>query len=102
MKNLKKFYLNFIYYKEWSIYIKINHFFWKLKNYDRLESDYTNVLMYVTDNTLSKSNYILNDVKSVIDSELDKYYNDIFKSDIQDIIDNDGFMSDIQEYINDF
>lgn len=40
MIKLKRFWIDLIRFREWNIYLKVDHFFWKVKDYDRLQLAY--------------------------------------------------------------
>ena len=52
---------------------KIKDIIYKIKDYDRLESDYCTCLDYATDSKMSKPNYHIEDVKTVITDTISDY-----------------------------
>ena len=82
-----------------NVRYRIDLYFLKLKDYERLEHDYCSVLCHATNNTLSRSNYQLSTIYSVIDQKQSEFYYSIVKDDILDIINNDGNIEDIKDYL---
>ncbi len=73
---------------------------WYIKDYERLEYDYSCTLCHATLGRMSKSGYDLKDIYSEIDNAQEKFHYDIIKSDINDIIKEGGTIEDVKEYVN--
>jgi hypothetical protein len=58
------------------------------------------MLEHATMGRMSKHNYTIEAMRSEIDAANSKFYYDLVKSDIMDIIDNDGDMDEIKKYLN--
>lgn len=52
---------------------KIKDIIFKVKDYDRLENDYCTSLCYFTNNRMSKPNYVLKEVETVITDAIGEY-----------------------------
>ena len=52
---------------------RIKEIIFKIKDYDRLESDYCTCLCYFTNNKMSKPNYQIDAVESVISDSIGEY-----------------------------
>lgn len=78
---------------------KIKETFFKIKDYDRLEWDYIQVLCHATDSRMSKPNYDIQTIKCEIDDAQERIHYGIIKSDIKDIIDDNGSIEDIKNYL---
>lgn len=100
MKKLKRLYFDLIHPNDWYIVYKIKDLIWKIKDYDRLQYDYSCVLCHATWGRMSYTNYELNIIYSEIDDIQSQSYYKIVKDDINDIIKNAGTIEDIQEYID--
>ena len=48
----------------------ISETLWKIKDYDRLEHDYSCALMYATNGSMSKTNYSISDVECEIENAI--------------------------------
>ena len=85
---------------------KIKDIIYKIKDYDRLESDYCTCLDYATDSKMSKPNYHIEDVKTVISDTLYEYieegYDRAVKIAIEWLDNNYGHFETKQEAIDDF
>lgn len=57
-----------------NIIDKIKEIIYKVKDYDRLESDYCTVLDMVTGGRLSKPNYTIDSVRQAFNEFLDDHY----------------------------
>jgi len=99
-KQLKMLWFDLIHPKQWYISYIISHFFWKLKDYDRLELDYSCILDNVTDGKMSKTNYEKQTIFSVINDTQSELYYGIIKDDINEMIDNGATISEIRNYVN--
>ena len=97
---LRRFWFDLTNPKQWGIYIVIRRFLWKLKDYDRLEWDYCNVLCHATNSRMSKPNYDLTTIYSEIDDAQSDCYYSIVRDDINDLIKNGGTIEDVKEYVN--
>lgn len=104
MNKFKRFIYDLIHPKEWMIVYNIKNIIWKIKDYDRLEYDYSNVLCHATNSTMSKTWYDLNTIYVQIDKTQSESYYDIVKSDINDILNtdmkSDDKIADIIDYID--
>lgn len=93
------------YYKihDWLKYHFVNYpkdILFKIKDYDRIQSDYSRVLDFATDSKMSKTNYDLKTIYAVInDTQQESYYSSV-KDDINMIIHDGGTIDDIQNYVN--
>ena len=58
---------------------KIKEIIYKVKDYDRLESDYCTVLDMVTGARLSKPNYTMDDVREAFNEFLDEHDKEVYK-----------------------
>lgn len=86
--------------REWRISLAVSRLLWKIKDYDRLESDYCNVLCHATDARMSKPNYELNTVYSIIDEAQSNCYYSIVRDDINNLINEGATMAELKEYVN--
>lgn len=98
MKKLKIWLLNFAINKEW--YLWIINIYRKIKDYDRLESDYASVLCHATGSRMSYTNYEVQTILSVIDSHQQEWHTSFIKADLQALIDAGADMDEIKEAIN--
>ncbi len=101
---IKRFFYSLFHPKEWGWVIRIKHRRLKLKDYDRMEYDYSCVLCHATDSKMSKTNYLLKDIYSQIDDAQAKIHYDIVKSDIEDILKQKGLtdygrVDEIKKYL---
>ena len=55
---------------------RIKEIIFKIKDYDRLESDYCTCLCYFTNNRMSKSNYMIEVVEEVITESIGEYFDE--------------------------
>lgn len=98
MIKLKRFWIDLVRVKEWRICLYVSHLLWKIKDYDRIQYDYSNILMHVTDNRMSKTNY----ERTAIYSEIDKVHEgvlDFYRLEILELIDTDGTIEEIKKYL---
>ena len=58
------------------------------------------MLEHATMGRMSRHNYTIEAMRSEIDDANSKFYYDLVKSDIMDIINNDGDMDEIKKYLN--
>ena len=65
---------------------KIKDIIFRIKDYDRLESDYCTALCYFTNNRMSKPNYKIDVVKEVIIEAIGEYMDEGYKQAQQDTI----------------
>lgn len=100
MIRLKRLWFDLVHPKQWHIYYAISRCLWKLKDYDRLEYDYGCVLDNATCGRMSKTNYDLQTVYSVIDDAQSVLYYGIVKDDINELIENGATIDEIREYVN--
>lgn len=101
MKKLKRFWFDLTNPRDWSIYISTIHLLWKIKDYERLENDYCEVLCYATGYKMSKSNYLVEECKSQIDMYQEHFYNETTKDDLTMIMGEGGTIDDVRKYVND-
>lgn len=101
MKKIKILWFDFTHPKEWQVYLFIMRQVWKLKDYDRIEYDYGCVLDHATLSRMSKTNYQLPIIYSVIDDAQRENHYDTVKSDLLEIINSGGSIDDVKEYLND-
>jgi hypothetical protein len=71
-----------------------------LKDYDRLEYDYGCVLDHSTWGRMSKTNYELQTIYSVIDDAQSEVHYGIIKDDVNELINGGATIDEIREYIN--
>lgn len=62
-----------------NIFSKIKEIIFKVKDYDRLESDYCTVLDMMTGGILSKPNYTMDSVREAFNDFLDKHDEEVYK-----------------------
>ena len=62
-----------------NIFSKIKEIIYKVKDYDRLESDYCTVLDMVTGARLSKPNYTIDAVREAFDEFLDEHDKEVLE-----------------------
>jgi hypothetical protein len=78
---------------------RIKEIIFKIKDYDRLESDYCTCLCYFTNNKMSKPNYQIDAVETVISDSIGEYidegYNEATRKAIEWIKDNGSHYIDI-------
>lgn len=95
---------------EWVWLYKIRRTIWKIKDYDRMENDYIEVVCHATCSMMSKSCYDVDTIKSVIDEQQQRFYEGIIKDDINDTIKmisteenftHEDAIEDIKRYIDD-
>lgn len=100
MIRLKRVWFDLTHPKQWHVYYVISRCFWKLKDYDRLERDYGCVLDNATCSRMSKTNYDLQTIYSVINDAQSELHCSIIKDDVNDLIDGGATVDEIREYIN--
>ena len=85
---------------------KIKDIIYKIKDYDRLESDYCTCLDYATDSKMSKPNYHIETVKTVISDTISEYIEEGYDMAVEIAIEwldkNYGRFETKQEAIEDF
>ena len=86
--------------KQWNICLVISRWFWKIKDYDRIEYDYGCVLDNATMSKMSKTNYELNTIYAVINDTQQEFYYGIIKSDILELIEKGATIDEIKDYAN--
>lgn len=97
----RKRWYDLIFYKEWNIYHVISRLILKIRDYDRLEDDYGCVLDHATGGKMSKTNYLRNDIYSVIDDYQRECYHDDIKTDLLEILNTDNpLIEDIRSYVD--
>ena len=72
----------------------------RLKEYDEMEERFCLILDHATMGNMSKSNYTVEAMKSVIDDAQQKHFYSFIKSDLESLINAGGTIDDIKEYIN--
>jgi hypothetical protein len=97
---LRRFWFDLNHPKQWGIYIVISRFFWKIKDYDRLEWDYCSVLCHATNDRMSKPNYDVTTIYSEIDDAKSNSYYSIVKDDLSGLINYGGTIEDVKKYLN--
>ena len=65
---------------------KIKEILFKIKDYDRLESDYCNLVCHMTMGRMSKSNYYIDEVKAVADAAQEKFFIETFEHAFNEIL----------------
>lgn len=98
MNAFKRLWFDFTHPKEWQIYLAISHCIWKIKDYDRIAYDYGCVLDHATCGRMSKTNYDLKTIYSVIDNAQKDMHYEIIKSDLMGMIDNGADINEIWQY----
>lgn len=98
MIHLKRFWIDLIRVKEWRIYLYISYLLWKIKDYDRLDLDYSSVIMHATNDHMSKTNYELTAIYSEIDKAIEGNI-DYYKLEIIDLIDSGATIEEIKKYL---
>jgi len=103
MKTLFKTKLKYYYWylthpSDWLIVYKIKYFIWKIKDYERLQYDYSCVLCHATGSRMSYTTYNLNDIYSEIDNAQYNYWYDTFKEDLLEMINKGATIEEIKEY----
>lgn len=96
---IKRIWWDLTHPKEWYIFLSISRTLWKIKDYDRIESDYSSVLCHATLSRMSKTNYQLQSVYSVIDEAQQDIHYGIIKEDLSGIIEGGGTLEDVKEYL---
>lgn len=94
---------------------KIKDIIFKVKDYDRLENDYCTCLCYFTNNRMSKPNYVLKEVETVITDAIGEYMEEGYHQAEQDFMEksckylepiifsmNLGDRPDTNKFIEDF
>ena len=79
---------------EWRIIQWINEIRFKIKDYDRLEYDYSCVLQHATSGKMSKTNYELDTIYTIINDAQHEVSCDIFN----DIVDHGGDIEELRNY----
>ena len=64
---------------------KIKDIIFKIKDYDRLESDYCTCLCYFTNNKMSKPNYRIDVVKEVIMESIGEYIDEGYNHAMEEL-----------------
>ena len=64
---------------------RIKDIIFKIKDYDRLEHDYSLCLCYFTNNRLSKTNYEIRGLETVICDTIWEYHEEGYKRAIEDV-----------------
>lgn len=94
---------------------KIKDIIFKVKDYDRLENDYCTCLCYFTNNRMSKPNYVLKEVETVITDTIGEYMEEGYQQAVEDFMEkackylepiifsmNLGDRPDTDKFIEDF
>ena len=94
---------------------KIKDIIFKIKDYDRLENDYCTCLCYFTNNKMSKPNYLLKEVETVITDTIGEYMDEGYQQAEEDFMEeackylepiifsmNLGDRQDTDKFIEDF
>lgn len=68
-------------------------------NFEEMEERFCLVLEHATLGSMSRSNYDLETMKSVIDDAQQKHYYGVVKSDLEQLIKDGGTMEDVKDYI---
>ena len=63
----------------------IREILWKIKDYDRLEGDYSRLLCYVTNGNLSNTLYHWDDIEIEVDKAQSNQWYGYLKDDIKDL-----------------
>lgn len=72
---------------------RIKDIIFKIKDYDRLENDYCTCLCYFTNSRMSKPNYVLKEVETVITDTINEYMEEGYQQAEKD------FMEKACEYL---
>ena len=70
-----------------------------LIDYEEMENRFCLILEHATLSAMSRSNYDLETMKSVIDDAQQRHYYGVVKSDLEQIIKDGGTMEDVKDYI---
>lgn len=97
--NIKRFWYDLVHYEDWRIINYFRDLNWKIKDYDRLEHDYSVVICYATGNNMSKTNYATGVVCSVIDDHYNETTMSFIKEDVKEIVKDGGSLEDVLEYL---
>lgn len=84
---------------EWSWVLSIRRLFLKIRDYDRLENDYSCVLCHATGSRMSYTDYELQTIYSVIDEHQSEWHTKMIKDDLQLLIDAGADIDEIKEAI---
>lgn len=84
----------------WEIKNYISYVYWAIKDYDRVCSDYTKVMLHATNDKLSKIGYNVDDVIREIDDIQNEYYLEFYSEEVSNILEDGGTIEDIKEYFN--
>ena len=74
----------------------IQEILWKIKDYDRLAEDYSQLLWYTTNGNMSKTHYRWDDIEIEVDKAQSNRWYWFLKEDIQDL----DTKKEILEYIS--
>jgi len=96
---MKKNFLRKIKNNFFNIIFNIKRKIFYIKDYQRLEHDYSCVLAHATLSRMSKTNYNLQTIYNVIDDAQQEFHFDFIKSDLINLIKDGGKIEDIENYI---
>lgn len=78
---------------------RIKDIIFKIKDYDRLEHDYCYCLCYFTNNKMSKPNYMLKEVETVITDSIGEYIDEGYNGAKEELVEKftDWFKSNFKQ-----
>ena len=99
MNKLRQLLFDFTNVGEWRIVMWVKNIAWKIKDYDRLENDYSVVIGHATCSKMSKTNYDIDTVFAVIDDEQAKVHYSTIQYDILAMVDLGADLEEVVNYI---
>ena len=84
------------------MFSKIKDIIFKIKDYDRLEHDYACILWYITNGWLSKTNYKVDGLYTVIDNILTERDEYTRKEVEKEILNEDTLLSNLDEVAEEY
>ena len=100
MIKFKRFLFDLSRPRYWSFIALIRDIVWRVKDYDRMAYDYSCVLDHATGSAMSKTNYEVSQIYSVIDDRQREHYYQVVKDDVGEIIKEGGTIEYVKEYID--
>lgn len=97
---IQRLWFDFTHPAEWHLPYILRRTIHKLKDYDRLEYDYSCVLNHATCGRMSNTNYDKQAICATISDTQAELHFGIVKSDIVEMIEKGGAIDDIREYVN--
>ena len=77
-----------------------NKYEFEVQGNEEIEERFCLILEHATLGSMSRSNYDLETMKSVIDDAQQNHYYGVVKSDLEQLIKDGGTMEDVKDYIN--